>query len=251
VTMTYKQLVAEGRRLVKEEGNVRWQLGDLAEEVLQTYEGDNVLADYAAEIGCSLDALQQYRRTAVAWPKGRNRGSWSVYNELASSPDRVHLLDRLVAKGKVTVDEARRETGKRSARLGNTVNAPTPEKVTTARELLRDPDVRRELLGDRKVRAQLGQTVQEIADEKVKETPVQRRGNKLVDDMTLSILVGEAAQKGREFITLLAGNELTDEQRELLTEKINKTIETWSTALSVVEDPISKAAQKYLDEIGA
>ncbi len=111
----WSDLVEKGRDLVRQEGDTKWALGDLALEAqhfhgveAQHFRGD--LLRYAEEIGIALHTLRRYRDVAVAWPPAlRSAGHpWSVYKELAAAPDRVRLIQ---SRDRWTVEEARQAVG--------------------------------------------------------------------------------------------------------------------------------------------
>ncbi|MFJ8313113.1 MULTISPECIES: hypothetical protein [unclassified Streptomyces] len=87
-----------GRRIMRSQTAVSFELGDLLEELLATCprgQGEaGVLAGFAAQLGCSASSLRAYRRVARAWPAQTRRADvpWTVYRELAGRPDRFALI---------------------------------------------------------------------------------------------------------------------------------------------------------------
>jgi hypothetical protein len=105
---SYAKQVAEGKRLVAAETDVKWALGDLALEIeLDALDG------FADEIGIDYPTLSKYRRNASQWaPKERRRGaSWSVHDTLGPYEGAEKILDRLIKAGKATLTEARKAIG--------------------------------------------------------------------------------------------------------------------------------------------
>jgi hypothetical protein len=99
----WQDLVAEGRRLVKMEGEVRWKLGDLALEAVpltppqtpnSAAQVTERLERFADELDLNLSSLKQYRQVAGRWPEEtRVPGvSWSVHRVLSSREDRFDLI---------------------------------------------------------------------------------------------------------------------------------------------------------------
>jgi hypothetical protein len=103
------ELVAEGRRLVAEQGAANWRLGDLAAQV-QTRYGRRTLARFADAIGIEPATLRAYTATARAWPfvERQTEVSWSVHFILNAQPDRFELIERVA-----TCSEARRLVAER------------------------------------------------------------------------------------------------------------------------------------------
>lgn len=89
-------MVAEGRKLVKAEGDIKWQLGDLALEVAPM--GDTTarngaldqLQRFADEIECQFHTLRDYRRVSAAWSHDeRSSCAWSVHQVLSANKDLI------------------------------------------------------------------------------------------------------------------------------------------------------------------
>ena len=85
--------VAEGRRLVAQEEDAKWRLGDLALELVplrdrpgrpeNRYAGTNILTEFAKAIDIDVGTLRQYRTVAAAWPPQTRVGgrSWSWHQD--------------------------------------------------------------------------------------------------------------------------------------------------------------------------
>ena len=150
---TWAQQVAEGKRLVKAEGDIKWGLGDLALEVAPlsplgvNNDSTEALMKFADAIGCEFSALREYRRIANEYPTPATRvagASWSVHRELATCVDAVKMIKGLVREGRATVDNARALLGQKPTR--QPVPTTTKDKAAAATELLADPAVRREVV---------------------------------------------------------------------------------------------------------
>jgi len=146
---SWDELVAEGRKLVRQEGDLKWQLGDLSVEV-EPFGQASVrtgshgrLQKYAEEIGMEFETLDQYRKVAAAWPGGTRvpPASWSAHRELMWEENRVELIQGVKSK-----NDARRALGKEPDR------ATPARRVAQARDLLADPQVAAEVMADPQVR---------------------------------------------------------------------------------------------------
>jgi|GEM_PF-6970943 hypothetical protein len=181
--MTSAERVAEGRRLVKLGGDIKWDLGDLSlAEVPMAKQGGGrapeaservvLLRQFAADIGVEYGTLQGYRTTSKAWVKSTRVDDipWTVYRELVGANDPKVMLRRLVKEhGKVTVAIAVAAVAAEPRRPGKMgpkpvvelVPEPEPEapvvavKAPTAKEkavevaaLLKDPKVREAFVVD-------------------------------------------------------------------------------------------------------
>jgi hypothetical protein len=107
-----------GQTLVADIGRSKWELGDLANRVCPATNGDKEgrLTRFAAEIDLVSHTLSNYRMVSAAWPelRLRNRGSWSVYKELTSHPDRYDIL---AERDHWTVDALRERLDRRPTRF--------------------------------------------------------------------------------------------------------------------------------------
>jgi hypothetical protein len=168
---TWSELVAEGRRLITMEGDIKWQLGDLALEVAPmggthaTNGATEKLERFAEEIGVEYEALRKYRRVAAAWPDGKRfpSAAWSVHDILAGRPDRFRLIKSLPRdeRGKVKTTEAWRAIGQKVGASHTNLSSPQSERVEAVKQYLDDPSVRRALVRDDKVRAEWSRTERE------------------------------------------------------------------------------------------
>lgn len=137
MSRSWEELVAEGRRLVQEETDLKWSLGDLALRVTKSY-GDDSLGKWANAIGIGLSSAQEYRRVASAWEKSTRveNVAWSVHREFASRDDRVELIE---SRDNWTYREAVRAVGRPQA--DDVSRTTAEEKRQQFRELARDPEV--------------------------------------------------------------------------------------------------------------
>lgn len=159
----WKELVAEGRRLVAQEGDRKWQWGDLALEVEPV--GDvrggshgrlDRLHKWAEEIGffetgLPFDSLRQYRHVAHHWPSDKRRSdvSWSVHRALSAMEDRFTVVQ---SRPKWTMDEAKTVAGRTFTRPVAPVEESREEQIERVRELVSDPEVARAVMKDAQVR---------------------------------------------------------------------------------------------------
>lgn len=90
--------VARGRALVSEINDRKWELGDLANEVVPAaangVHNDGLLGEFASEIGITVDTLRKYRMVATSWPAGKRfpAQTWTTHMTLAAHPDRFDII---------------------------------------------------------------------------------------------------------------------------------------------------------------
>jgi hypothetical protein len=93
-------LVAEGRALLQQEGNLNWRWGDLVARVMPPHSPDRgQLVEWAEQIGWfdtgrTLPTLLFLRTVALAWPEEKRLSevSFTVHAELAAMPNRFELI---------------------------------------------------------------------------------------------------------------------------------------------------------------
>ena len=145
--MDYKAAVAQGRTLLARSDQDQWELAELTYQVL-VVEKKATLTQWAKDLGVSIGHASTLRNVWVKYGhlyrgKGRSTQTFSHYYTLArSSPERAARVDREAkARGRsvTTVDRGLRPA----------------DRVKHARELIRDRDVMRDLLGDPATRATL------------------------------------------------------------------------------------------------
>jgi hypothetical protein len=246
---SWDELVAEGRRLVAQEDDVRWQLGDLALEVAPMGDsGVNTgvmdkLRKYAEEIGIEADTLDWYRKTSHAWP-GETRVSpvtWSVYKLLAWRDDRRELIKQVKTTG-----DALRVLGRKlratsqpavaqvmqylsDPEVARTVMAdpqvrhivdefrPTEDKAEQARRLVRDPAVARQVVRDNTARSAMAHAAKEMEQESAQRQ--RERAPSLVGMSDFYQATGELSrmrQSGMKSLDAMRRVDLSDDQRDSL-----------------------------------
>jgi hypothetical protein len=171
MSRTWAQLVAEGRQLVSMEGDIKWQLGDLALEVAPMGArgidsgATEKLERFAEEIGVSFDVLREYRRVAAAWPNAKRLAfaSWSVHGILASRPDRFDFIKTLPIdeRGKIKAIDAQRAVGQKVPASNTNLSSAPEQRAAAVKEYLEDPAVRRQLVRDDNVRADWSRSARE------------------------------------------------------------------------------------------
>ncbi|WP_431921148.1 DUF6192 family protein [Nonomuraea jabiensis] len=156
----YEQLVAEGRRLVEQQTQAQFALGDIAVEVepLRSHGGAQAAPDQEAfQVSQSLQMLAEdlvipfntikdYRWIASRWPAQHRRPgvSFSIYRILASITDEQERYARLADPPLHTRSGTRRWTMDAAKRLvGHQVEHPitVQEKVERIHDLARDEEV--------------------------------------------------------------------------------------------------------------
>ncbi|MEV8023033.1 DUF6192 family protein [Streptomyces sp. NPDC086554] len=150
----WQAYVEKGRRLVKQIGDAKFELGDTLVDMLDSPErhGDieRIVEVYAQQIGARPSTLLHYRYISRAWPTAMRRPdvSWSVHARLAADPDRFRMIrdeppdptdpEETVAW---TQDEALR------ARKLMPIHPKTPEeRIDKVKHILRDTDEAAEAL---------------------------------------------------------------------------------------------------------
>lgn len=104
-------LVAEGRALLNQEGNLNWRWGDLVLRVMppgSTARG--TLVQWAEEIGWletgrTITTLLTFRTVALAWPPDKrcDGASFTVHAELAAMPNRFEVIHAGLTKRQARV----------------------------------------------------------------------------------------------------------------------------------------------------
>lgn len=107
--LTYKQLVARGKKLAVKTHKLQWEWGDLALEVCpRTFDKERQddqwhperkisrrLRLFIQDTECpyAFNTLNRMRGVSHAWPKNRRvEAAWGVHDVLASDPDRFKLI---------------------------------------------------------------------------------------------------------------------------------------------------------------
>ena len=175
----WDRLVAEGQKLATALSVDKFGLGDKALEVAPmgadttNTGGLAKLNVYAEAIGIKFESLRAYRAVAAAWPEhDRNLScaSFSVHQDLASSPNRVTILKRLVKRAekaglkRVPQNWVRQEIGKaptgQAIRSPDQSERPSIDAVTAA---MKDPDIAFKVMAEPSVR----KTVYEVDADRI------------------------------------------------------------------------------------
>jgi hypothetical protein len=154
-------LVAEGRALLQQEGNLNWKWADLVARVMPPGTADrDVLVEWATEIGWletgrTVATLLSFRTVALAWPAERRcqGASFTAHAELAAEPNRFDLIRPGMTKRQARVVAGKKpEIGSKEAR-GQVVA-----------DLLTDPTVLRELASNPEYAKALREASVEVTD---------------------------------------------------------------------------------------
>lgn len=255
----WRQVVADGKRLVKQEGNAKWELGDLALEVAPI--GDSgvnsgvlaTLDEFAGDIGIAPGTLRQYRSVASAFPKHRNLASWYVYVEMAPLDNRLDLIQSPPRnKDRWTVEDVRHYRDKRPQ------NRPVPprqteEKVAQVKEFLSDPQVAKAALADSQVRSAISRAHVEAADEFVAQRdasrPEVRSARSSSDVAEVRVKLNDARYLLNQSLATLREWNLSEEDREAILGKVNEIRLSLDWLVSYVEsgnESFDKELEKLL-----
>lgn len=133
---TYEQCVEAA--LVVQIGR-QWALGKLAVKVGKSY-GENLLGQYAEDIGENVKTLYEYRATYVAWENSARAEnlSYKTCAILAAQPDRADIV---AANPKMTVKQARE--------LVRSRKEPTEQAAANADDPNKDGPAEAEIVSDR------------------------------------------------------------------------------------------------------
>lgn len=196
-TANWNEKVARGRRLVTEINDRKWELGDLANEVCPAGPHgahDDVLRDFADEIGVSRASLHTYRYVAAQWPDVTRVTSqtYTTHKMLAAREDRHEIiaeqvwtynslsirLDRKPNPSRVTPDhepgnEVRQSVHGLPSMLSEALSSEgskealmrTPETRRMVREALSDPQTAKDILKDRRIATAAERAMQSNEDE--------------------------------------------------------------------------------------
>ena len=154
-------LVAEGRALLQQEGNMNWRWGDLVLRVMPPgYADRGTLVEWAEEIGWletgrTITTLLSFRTVALAWPpeKRIEDVSFTVHAELAAMPNRFQLI-----RPGLTKRQARVLAGKKPE------IASKEQRGEVVAGLLADPDVLGQLAENPEFAGALRQAAADLAD---------------------------------------------------------------------------------------
>lgn len=165
------QLVAEGRALLKQEGNLSWRWADLVARVMPPNHQDRgVVVAWAEEIGWletgrTVTTLLSFRTTALAWPADKRcaQASFTAHQELAAEPNRFEIIQPGMSKRQARVAAGKKpEIGSKDAR-GQVVA-----------DLLTDVRVLREFANNPEYAALLREASVEVNDRMLEEAKADR-----------------------------------------------------------------------------
>lgn len=153
---SWNQMVAEGRRLVAAEGDIKWKLGDLALEVAPAgpdgaHNGSTEkLQRFAEEIDVDVAALRQYRQMSEEWPPGTRvpGASWTAHRWLRGEPNKSRTLKGLVRDGITSSEDVRRALGRPVSASNVNMSSPVAEQAEAVKQHLADPAVLRKVIRD-------------------------------------------------------------------------------------------------------
>ena len=150
----WKQLVAEGRLLVLQGAEARFQLGQRAQEIEPAVlgrpkekGGTPPLIQYADDIDCPHSLLAKCRKVFNQWGGKAPTASWSVLEELGREDDPWLAYETVAAThGKVNILTVR--TWREKATAGVRSTSPDEDKAEEAGELLEQlpPEIMAEVL---------------------------------------------------------------------------------------------------------
>jgi hypothetical protein len=205
--------VGKGRSAsaVQSEADVFRQIAERAEE-----EGYQV---YKAEY------LRKLRDIAVAFPEGRRPGSITVAQEAGTlavlrqaeriaAEDGVAVTKRQVRKVREAVHEQARRAQGQTARTPSGNRRPVSTAAAARHAAQPTSDLRR-----------------------------------TADVLSLSVRAGKAADEGRRYVTELAGQSLTTDERDELLDDIDRVLATWKAARDATKNPLAKEAAEFLQGV--
>lgn len=152
----YRELVREGRALMKQSAQIQFRLGDAALEIepMRRQDGsqatsagesrvEEVIRVYSDDIGIPYATLETYRWVASRWPTDRRHPEVShhIHKILAKRDDRFELIwtpPPLPRTGerRWTIDSAKRQVGQVPQ-----IPETTQEKINRITDLARDDEV--------------------------------------------------------------------------------------------------------------
>lgn len=249
--MGYSELVAKGRKLVRDLHKSKFNLGDLAAQV------EVGLDKFAEDIGINPTSLARYRSVASAIPEDARDDtiSFSLYEEALSgrtSEEAVAEIERLKAKfgDALTLDRARIEWGKRPTRSPRT--GTREEQVDTVKQLLSNPDVADRVLGDMEVAAHVVQAQERVEAEQREhaertsrsKTPNLHHSHTVI---TVASRLGNSAALVAQSLDDLRDEELSDQEREMLRNRAEKL----EVAVGYLTEFLSSGNVEFEDQLAA
>lgn len=175
-------LVAEGRALLQQEGNLNWRWGDLVLRVMPPGSADRgTLVEWAEEIGWletgrTITTLLTFRTVALAWPPERRLEgmSFTVHAELAALPERFEVIKPGMTKRQARIVAGKKpEIGSKEAR--GEVIANLLEDPAVLEQLAAKPELAAAL---RRASADLASRIERKADaDRAERAPDLRRAD--------------------------------------------------------------------------
>jgi len=141
------RLVAEGRALLQQEGNLNWRWGDLVARVMPPHSQERgAVVAWAEEIGWletgrTVTTLLSLRTTALAWPADKRcaEASFTAHQELAAETNRFAIIQPGMSKRQARVAAGKKpEIGSKEAR--GQVVADLLTDVSVLREFAENPE---------------------------------------------------------------------------------------------------------------
>lgn len=165
----WNQWVNQGRRLVRSKTSIQFELGDITLQMIDKrprgyHNGvvDEILTAYADQIGIHPDTLRKYRQAAIAWPaETRNpEVSFQIHVILSALPERMRyqrINHPPSDTQRWTCNEALRAVGRspnhpvtQQERIDRVHDLVTKDAdaVLAMKDILRRPEVVRQVLDD-------------------------------------------------------------------------------------------------------
>jgi hypothetical protein len=175
-------LVAEGRALLKQDGNLAWKWGDLVLRVMPPGSTDReTLVEWAERIGWtetgrSITTLLNFRTVALAWPpETRCEGaSFTVHAELAAMPTRFDVIHAGLTKRQARIMAGKKpEIASKEARGEVVANLLGDPEVLA--QLVENPELAKVI---RRASAEISSRLEAEADaDRAEWTPGLHRGD--------------------------------------------------------------------------
>lgn len=242
--MDYAKAIAEGRRLLKRSDEDQWALAKLTAEVVA--QGTTV-RQWASDLGVSEPHAGNLRKVWEKFSGPRIDGrSFAEHYELAKvSEERAEELLELAEQTGRSVS-----TVQRSIRYG--------DRVETARSLLSDREVARDVLRDQKTQAAVARASLEVSKEReddqktasAQPSPGTAHRGQVYD------VLGRLVSARRQVVTILdslRNVELQNEDRELLsevTEELENAVGWLRSYIRSGERSFDRALDQLLSEGG-
>jgi hypothetical protein len=241
----WQELVAEGRRLDKREGNLRWEWGDWALKVaplgLTTantgrYDRLQKAMDEAGIQSVAFHTVRDYAAVAAAWPPAeRSAASWMTHQILTSHPERFALI-----RDGMTIREAQKVAGRKVTVSGGGPEASPDERVAKVREYLKDPDVVQAIAADNEAAGVLWKAGGEVRREWERETKKDDRrkapqASREAEYFQVAGMLDDARYRLGKALAAMRDADLSDTQRTDLRERVREVENTLGWIVSFLE----------------